>query len=78
MAVQHRDGLVGFYQTKAPFGSAISLLLYGVNFGLLKKFGGNGSTLRIGVDQVFNSFRFRSKDNLPEHKLVSQFEVDFS
>lgn len=68
----------GFYQTKALFGSSIALPVYGINVGIQKKFPGNGGTLRFGVDDVFNSFRFRGENNLPEHNLVSNFEVDFS
>lgn len=70
--------LMGFYQTKALFGSGIFLPVYGINVGIQKKFPGNGGTLRFGVDDVLNSFLWRIQNNLPEHNLVSNFEVDFS
>ena len=70
--------LTGFYQTKALFGTSIFLPVYGVNVGIQKKLGANGGTLRFGVDDVLNSFRWRIRNNLPEHNLVSNIDVDFS
>lgn len=70
--------LMGFYQTKALFGSGIFLPVYGINVGIQKKFPGNGGTLRFGVDDALNSFLWRIQNNLPEHNLVSDIEVDFS
>ncbi|WP_020538471.1 outer membrane beta-barrel family protein [Lewinella cohaerens] len=73
-----RAELTGFYQTKALFGASIFLPVYGVNVGVQKKIGANGGTLRFGVDDVLNSFRWRIQSDLPEYNLVSSNEVDFS
>lgn len=70
--------VVGFYQTKGLFGSAAFLPIGALNIGIQKKFGGNAGTLRFGVDDVFNSLRWRGETNFPEHNLVSTFEADFS
>lgn len=70
--------VVGFYQTKGLFGAAEFLPIGALNIGIQKKFGGNAGTLRFGVDDVFNSLKWRGESNFPEHNLVSTFEADFS
>ncbi len=70
--------LVGFYQSKGLFGTTVALPIAGMNIGFQKKFGERWGTLRFGIDDLFNSIKFRGKIDLPEYNLVSESDFDFS
>ncbi|MCB0569620.1 MAG: TonB-dependent receptor [Phaeodactylibacter sp.] len=70
--------LVGFYRSKGLAGTSVALPMGAVNIGLQKVLPGNAGILRFGVDDLFNSLKFRGENNLPEYNLVSQFDLDFS
>jgi outer membrane receptor protein involved in Fe transport len=62
-------GLFGIFQLK-PFGS--------VNLGLQKKFGDNGGTLRLGMDNIFNTMNYRDELNLVEQQEYYEAELQFT
>ncbi|WP_018616633.1 TonB-dependent receptor [Segetibacter koreensis] len=70
--------LSGFYTTGGLFGRAIYKSVYSVNFGLQKKLGDKAGTLRFGIDNVFNSLKFRSYQDFPQHNLVSRLNLQFN
>ncbi|MBK8921906.1 MAG: TonB-dependent receptor [Saprospirales bacterium] len=70
--------LLGFYQSKGLFGTTVALPMGGFNLGIQKKFRGNLGTLRFGIEDVLNSFKFRGESNFPEYNLVSKADFDFS
>lgn len=58
--------ITGFYNSGALFGSFIMEGFGAVNAGLQKKFSTDGSTLRIGVDNIFNTLIWKMSANVPE------------
>ncbi|MCK6691309.1 MAG: TonB-dependent receptor family protein [Thermoanaerobaculia bacterium] len=70
--------LFGYFQSKGLFGATVSLPMAGLNIGIQKKFGDKWGTLRLGIDDLLNSLKFRAKLNYPEYNLVSKAEFDFS
>lgn len=70
--------LVGFYQSRALFGTTVALPMRGLNVGIQKKFRDNLGTLRFGIDDVLNTMKFRGEMDYPEYNLVSTVDIDWS
>ncbi len=70
--------LSGFYTSRSFSGTAIYDPVYRLNFGLQKKFGETGGSLRFAVNDIFDSFEFRGGTNLPEQNLRTRNLFDFS
>ena len=70
--------LVGFYRSKQLFGTAAALPTGALNFGLQKKLDNNGGSLRFGVDDVFNSKKWRMDNDHPNQNFVIYTTADFS
>jgi hypothetical protein len=68
----------GFYQSKGLFGSTVSLPLGAINLGLQKKFEDNGGALRIGIDDLLNTVKFRYQNDLPQYNLVGSGSFNFT
>lgn len=51
---------------------------YFMNFGMQKKIGDNGGTLRFAVNDIFNSFKLISSSDIPEQNLNTFNTLDFS
>ncbi|GJM34816.1 MAG: TonB-dependent receptor [Saprospiraceae bacterium] len=57
--------LTGFYNSGSLFGSFVVKPFGAVNAGLQKKFKRNGSTLRLGFDNIFNTLSFNMSSEVP-------------
>ena len=67
--------LSGFYQTATMFGTA-KLGAYGMlNAGIQKKLG--RGKIRFGVDDIFNSFKFKTSQYVPEQNLDTKANYKF-
>ncbi|MEJ7679885.1 MAG: outer membrane beta-barrel family protein [Segetibacter sp.] len=55
--------LSGFYQSGGLFGRSVFKSIYSVNFGIQKKISERAGSLRFGVDNIFNSLKFRADQN---------------
>ena len=62
-------GLFGIFQMKS-FGS--------VNLGLQKKFGDQGGTLRLGIDDIFNTMTYRDQLSLEEQQQYFSSRLQFT
>ncbi|HEX8277655.1 MAG TPA: outer membrane beta-barrel family protein, partial [Segetibacter sp.] len=70
--------LSGFYQSGGLFGRSIFKSIYSVNFGIQKKISERAGSLRFGVDNIFNSLKFKANQNYPEYNLVSRASLNFT
>lgn len=69
--------LTGFYRSAGLFGRTVIAPMYGINFGLQKKFD-SGNSLRFSVRDIFNSVEFNGGTNLPEQGFLTDSSFDFS
>lgn len=69
--------ITGQYRSKQLNGQFISLPYYGVNLGIQKKLGKNGGILRFNVFDLFDSFVYRTENNLKSSGLVMNGSWDF-
>lgn len=70
--------LAGFYTSESFLGTARYDPFYRLDFGLQKKFGETGGSLKLAINDIFDSFEFRGGTNLPEQNLVTRNLFDFS
>lgn len=70
--------LTGFYQSRAPFGISYAKALSMVNAGLQKKLNQDKGTLRLSVDDIFWTMRFRLLTDQPALNVYSYFDGTFS
>ena len=70
--------LSGFYRSGGLFGRSIFKSIYTVNCGIQKKISEKAGSLRFGVDNIFNSLKFKANQNYPEHNLISQANLVFA
>lgn len=70
--------LVGQYQTKSLAGAGVALPMGMLNVGIQKKLNGSWGTLRFGVDDLLNSFKYRFETNFPKYNIVGHGDLDFS
>jgi hypothetical protein len=67
----------GFYNSRAVFGRSIIDPIYGINFGLQKKFD-NGSSLRFNIRDILNSIKWTGGTDLPSEGFLTEGTFDFS
>jgi len=65
----------GMYQSKTLWGISEFLAVGSLNAGIQKKWG--KGTLRLSIDDIFNTNNWRLKTNLPGNNLNSYFDYDF-
>lgn len=70
--------LSGFYTSESFFGTARYKPVYRLDFGVQKKFGDNGGSLKLAVTDLLDSFEFVGGTNLPEQNLRTRNLFDFS
>lgn len=68
----------GFYNSGALFGSFVMEGFGAVNAGLQKKFRINGSSLRLGFDNIFNTLIWKMSSEVPELGQTFKGRVQFS
>lgn len=68
----------GFYNSGALFGSFVMKAFGGVNAGLQKKFRKNGSSLRLGFDNIFNTLVWKMSAEVPELGQSFNSRIQFS
>lgn len=68
----------GFYNSKSFFGTSVTDDLYQVNFGIQKKLGKRGGSLRFSVNDIFDSYVWVTATDLPEQNLRTHNTWDFS
>ncbi|MFK7934130.1 MAG: outer membrane beta-barrel protein, partial [Saprospiraceae bacterium] len=68
----------GFYNSKQLIGTAIAQPIWGVNFGLQKVLSNNQGRLRFGIDDLFESIKWRGATEIPEQNLINRADYDFS
>ena len=69
--------LSGFYNSSSVSGRSIVRPIYGINFGIQKKFS-DGSSLRFNVRDLFNSIKFVGGTDIPELGFLTRGSFDFS
>ena len=52
--------------------------VFGLNIGFQKKFGDKWGTLRFAINDVFDSFEFTGRTEVPEQNLNTRNTFDFS
>ncbi len=65
----------GFYNSGSLSGAYIMKAFGVVNMGIQKKFAEGNSTLRLGVDNIFDTMRMRISSDIPE--LQQRFSGNF-
>jgi hypothetical protein len=70
--------LSGFYQSKAIWGTAVLDAFGGVNAGLEKKFGDKWGTLRLAVNDIFNTIKYSGGTVIPGQDFETYGTYDFS
>lgn len=70
--------LSGFYTSGGLFGRSFYKSIYSINLGIQKKLGEKAGVLRFGIDNAFNSLKFRSYQDFPQYNLVSNMSIKFS
>jgi hypothetical protein len=68
----------GFYQSRSPFGIAYIKPLGVLNAGLQKKLNKEKGVLRVSIDDIFWTMRFRILADQPDLNLYSYFNGTFS
>jgi len=69
--------LSGFYTSGGFEGRSIYHSIYSINAGIQKKLGEKAGILRFGVDNIFNSLKFRSYQDFPQYNLVTRMQMQF-
>lgn len=69
--------LSGLYLSRALRGIAINRAMGKLDFGLRKKIS-EKETLRFSVDDMLNTFEFRSYTDIPEHNLAGSVRIKFT
>lgn len=70
--------LSGFYTSESFLGTARYEPVYRLDFGIQKKFGETGGSLKFAVNDILNSYEFRGGTNLPEQNFRTRNLFDFS
>lgn len=69
--------LTGFYRSPGLWGIAEFDSIFGVNFGVQKKFGENGGTLRLAVRDIFDSIQWSGGTKLEGQNFETSNTWDF-
>lgn len=69
--------ITGQYRSKQLNGQFLSLPYYGVNIGIQKKIGKNGGILRFNIFDLFDTFVYRTENNLTNSGLIMNGSWDF-
>ncbi|MEO7312218.1 MAG: outer membrane beta-barrel family protein [Chitinophagaceae bacterium] len=70
--------LSGFYQSATLFGASPSRPFGSFNAGIQKKFVSSNSTLRLGVDNIFNTLVYRISFDVPSENFYTNGSYGFS
>ncbi len=74
---QYNLELSGYYQTKMLFGAVVIKPLSMLNMAVRKKFAASGSTLTLGVDNIFSSNAMRVSSDVPEERFLAEGFLQF-
>ncbi|HEV8283092.1 MAG TPA: TonB-dependent receptor [Chitinophagaceae bacterium] len=69
--------LSGFYLSRTLRGIAINRAMGKLDFGVRKKLSGKDA-INFSIDDVFNTFEFRSYVNIPKQNLVGDIRIKFA
>lgn len=69
--------LSGFYNSPSLSGLRKSVEVYGINFGLQKKFGDRWGTLKFSINDVFDTVIFKENTYLPDENINIDSSFDF-
>jgi Outer membrane protein beta-barrel family/Carboxypeptidase regulatory-like domain len=70
--------LSGFFQSPSLFGASPSKAFGALNAGVQKKFPNSSSTLRLGVDNIFNSLAYKVTFDVPSENFYTNGSYLFS
>lgn len=68
----------GFYTSESFLGTARYEPSYKIDFGLQKKIGEVGGSIKFSVNDILDSFELRGGTNFPEQNLFTRNRFDFS